>query len=99
MHVSGVDAEIVKPGLHDGTQFSPCEMPTLLHEVALVTTRVVQFWWHVKVNGVNVPSVHVSTVNAEIMEPELHDGVQLAPCNMLTLLHEDALLTARAVQS
>ena len=99
VHVSGVDAEIVKLRLHDGAQLSPCNMPTLLHEVALVTMRVVQSWWLVNVDGVKVPSLHVSTLDVEIAKPDLHDGIQLAPCTMLTLLRADALLTARAVQS
>ena len=71
----------------------------LLHVAAPTTALVVQSWWHVKVAGVNAPSVHVSTVEAEIVKPALHVGTQVVPCGMLALLHVVALATACVMQS
>ena len=37
VHVSAVEAEIVKPALHAGAHVAPCRMLTLLHVAVLVT--------------------------------------------------------------
>jgi hypothetical protein len=49
-------------------------MVTLLHVAAPTTALVVQSWWHVKVAGVNAPSVQTIAVAPglwQILHPEL----------------------------
>ena len=76
-----IAAEIVKPELQKGMQVAPFparEAPSP-HAEELVTNGSVQSWWHVKVSGVKLPSLHDKVVDAEMVNPELQVGAQAAP--------------------